>query len=317
MRKYFRFFFLILLNFSSLLYSNPKFESHLKTLSQKPAHHRMPGIDFIYMINLDERPEKWMRSSELLHQHGIFPYRFSAVNGWNLSVETINEIGLRYAPGMKGGYMGTSYLPGYDLKPIHRPIDEYGEVYFCHCMARGTIGIVLSHLSILHDALKSGYQTIWVLEDDIEIVSDPTKLTELIEELDATVGKKNWDILFTDRNTRNVHGVEVPASGMAPRPNFNPQNLKPYMIRKAVGKNFIRIGARFGAYSMIIRRSGIKKIYNFITSKSIFHPYDMDFHLPPGIKLYTVRKNIVSNLPTATSDNGRPAYKLRQKNESK
>lgn len=31
---------------------------------------------------------------------------------------------------------------------------------------------MLSHLSVLKDALDSGYETIWVMEDDIHIIQD-------------------------------------------------------------------------------------------------------------------------------------------------
>lgn len=283
-------------------------ENHLKKAENKSAVHTMEQIDFIYMINLDQRPEKWEFSNRQLNSYGISPYRFSAVNGWELSVEAINEVGLKFGPGMTGGYLGTSYRPENGLEQFHSIIEKEGEVYFCHCMARGTIGIVLSHLSILRDALESNYETIWVMEDDIEVLSNPQELSHLIQKLDRLVGRDDWDVLFTDRNTRDSTGREVPARGMAKRPNFNPKDLRQYHQCYQASSDFIRLGARFGTYSMIIRRSGIRKIYNFITSHSIFHPYDMDFYLAPGLKIYTVVNNVVSHLSVASSDNGGPNY---------
>jgi GR25 family glycosyltransferase involved in LPS biosynthesis len=283
-------------------------EDHLKIIDERSEIHRMKNIDFIYMINLDERPEKWQFCNHQLNPYGIFPYRFSAVNGWKLTLETINEVGLKYHPAsMSGGYLGTSYLD-LTLEQIHEPINKEGQAYFCHGMARGTIGIVLSHLSVLRDAILSNYNTIWIMEDDIEVLSNPHELSSLIEKLDQTVGKNNWDILFTDRNSRDSQGKEIPARGVAPRPNFNPKNIEQYFTCSQIDNNFIRLGARFGAYSMILRQSGIKKIYNFIISHCIFHPYDMDFYLPPGLKIYTVVNDIVSNFPLAPSDNGGPNY---------
>jgi hypothetical protein len=59
---------------------------------------------------------------------------------------------------------------------------------------------------------------------------------------------------------------------------------------------------------MILRRSGIKKLLQFFKAHQIFLPYDMDYILPPGIKLFTVLEDVVSNFPKADSDNGAPNY---------
>lgn len=72
--------------------------------------------------------------------------------------------------------MGTCYLPEYAFKPFHEPIHTIGWTYFCHCLSRGAIGIVLSHLSILKDAYDRGFETIWVMEDDIDIIKNPLNL---------------------------------------------------------------------------------------------------------------------------------------------
>ena len=87
-------------------------------------------------------------------------------------------------------------------------------------MSRGEIGIALSHLSVLQDAYDSGYETIWVMEDDIKIVSDPNMLSELIGELDVLLGKGNWDILFTDQDIRNAKAKYFPSNSTDKRLNF-------------------------------------------------------------------------------------------------
>ncbi len=283
-------------------------ETHFKKAPGKSDVSKMKNIDFIYVINLDQRPEKFKNCTDQLHPYGIYPYRFSAVNGWELTLEDIADVGLIFKPGMEGGFLATSYLPGNDFKPVHEQIGNYGQTYFCHCMARGTIGIVLSHLSVLQDAYDSGYKTIWVMEDDIQVIRDPQILSDLISELDSTAGKNNWDILFTDQDIRDAHGKYVPCFGMAKRPDFHPRSAKQYYQNKPVGQEFIRKGARFGAHSMIIRRSGMKKILDFIKAHKVFLPYDMDFYLPLGIRMYTLKNDVVSNQHQALSDNGYPMY---------
>ena len=281
---------------------------HFNKAENKGTGHSMKGIDFIYMINLDERPERWKKSLDQLQKFGVTPYRFSAVNGWkDLSIADINDVGLKFRPGMQGGYMATSYHPGQNFEPSHEIVKNNGQAYFCHCMARGTIAIVLSHLSVLQDAYDAGYETIWVMEDDIEVMQDPNVLSNLIEDLDH-LSKKRWDVLFTDRDIRDANGRYVPCSGSARRPNFNPSNPNHYAEKINIKRKFRKIGARFGATSMILRRSGIKKILNFIKEHEIFHPYDMDFFLPQGIRLFTVQRDVVTNQVDSDSDNGGENY---------
>jgi GR25 family glycosyltransferase involved in LPS biosynthesis len=301
--------FALLIFFSSMGFA--KLEDHFKKASGKSSYHTMKNIDFIYTINLDQRPEKFLKCTEQLHPYQIYPYRFSAVNGWELSLETINDVGVKFSPGMTGDFWGTSYLDE-SLGPNHDLLRNYGQVYFCHCMGRGPIGIVLSHLSILQDALDSGYKTIWVMEDDIEIVQNPKILSNLIQHLDAAVGEDKWDMLFTDRDTKNQQGEYVPCKGYARSPNFEPKDPQRFVMDQKVGSLFRRIGARYGAYSVIVRRSGMEKILRYAKTHNIFLPYDMFFYLPDDMRIYTVQKDVVSTEPRAISDNGGPNYLNKQ-----
>lgn len=295
--------------FSSAIFLHADVEDHLKKIEDKSSMQTLPNIDCIYMINLDERPEKWNHSKEQLSSFGITPCRFSAVNGWNLTLEEINDVGLLYSPEMRGGFMGTCYPLNGNFEPSHETIQCYGKNYFCHCMSRGAIGIALSHLSVLQDAFDCNYETIWVMEDDIHIVQDPKVLSSLIEKLDILVGHGNWDVLFTDRDIRNVYGQYVPTYWAGRRPDLLfPSTENNFSLREEISPDFMKIGARSGAHSMILRRTGIKKILQFCKAHQIFFPYDMEYILPPGIRLFSVLNDVVSNLPGASSDNGGPNY---------
>ena len=70
--------------------------------------------------------------------------------------------------------------------------------------------------------------------------------------------------LIIVRHKKNRNGEYVPCSSYAKRPNFSPMNSKRFKRKKNIDKDFKKIGARYGAYSFIIRRSGIKKILNFV-----------------------------------------------------
>lgn len=266
------------------------------------------NVDYIYMINLDERPEKYQMSLKQLEPYGITPYRFSAVNGWQLPLEVINTLGITYQAGMARTTLGTAYPLEAKGQPVHEPMQP-GKNYFSHCLSKGAIGIVLSHLSILQDAYDSGYETIWVMEDDVEVIRNPHIVSERIAQLDALVGKQRWDILFTDQDTKGQDGRYVHCRAYAWRPNFTPADPSKCLLQRRVGRDFKEIGARYGAYSMIVRRSGMEKLLNFFKTYSIWLPYDMDFTLPSQIRMFAVTEDIVSTMPRALSDNGGPNYK--------
>lgn len=279
---------------------------YFKNAPGKNRPFQLRNIDFIYMINLDQRPQKFAKCLDQFSFYGIEPYRFSAVNGWELSPEAINDLGICFQPWMSMEKWGTYYEE--DLEARHEPVQVYGKTYFSHCMSRGAIGILLSHLSVLQDAYDSGYQTIWVMEDDIEILQNPEILPDLIDRLDALVGETGWDVLFTDVDTKGQDGQYVPSFGFAWRPNYSPDNPGSYSHRVVISADFKKIGSRFGAYSMIVRRSGIEKILNFFKEFKIFLPYDIDFVLPQGIRLYSLNYDVVSTEPKAASDNSSPNY---------
>lgn len=301
--------FTLLLSLFCFIYSD--LENHFKAITDKADLHfnQMKNIDFIYLINLDQRPEKLAHCLNELAPYKIHPYRFSAVNGWEISLDVINDVGIKYDSSMTYDLLGTTFLPNKNFKPLHEVMNTPGRVYFCHHMTLGAIGIVLSHLSILQDAYDSGYETIWVLEDDIEVIQNPHLLSDRILELDNLVGTGNWDILFTDRNTKDRQGNYITCHGYAKRPNYSPLDIEKFSPQTCINAEFIQTGTRYGAYSMILRRSGIQKILDFIKTYSIFLPYDMEYYLPDNIKIYSLINDIVSTKGESPTDNRKPNYK--------
>ena len=288
-------------------------EDRLKKAEGKSDAHTMRNIDFVYMINLDERPEKFANASARLEAYGVRPYRFSAVNGWKMSVEEINDVGLKYTPGMMP--LRATFYPPED-RGIRRYefMREFGRTYFCDHMSPGSIGCALSHISVLKDAWDSGYERIWVMEDDIEVCGNLAEIPNLIDKLNALVGQDHWDVLFTDQNYRLPGGQYMIANGAAERPDMNcsleERYSEQYTINQQISPDFRRISARFATHSMIIQRSGIKKLLEFALSHKIFLAYDLDNYLPPGIQRYSLTQDLVTNLLEAPSDNTAPLYEL-------
>ncbi|MCB1118766.1 MAG: glycosyltransferase family 25 protein [Chlamydiia bacterium] len=272
---------------------------HLKKIDKK-KDHSWENIDFVYMINLKHRPEKWVSSKEQLDPYKIRPYRFEAINGKFIPFKIVNSLGVSYQPWMSNEGQGRHFsLNG----SVVEKVNVKGRNYFCEGMTKSALGCALSHLSILHDAYSVGYPLIWVMEDDIEVLRDPRLLPELIHRLDTLVGRKNWDLLYTDRDTKNRLGEYVPCTGYAWRPDYMPKTREEFGREKVVSQDFRKVRARFGNYSIIYNRSGVKKVLTFFQRYGIFHPIDIDMFMLDNLNAYTVTEDIVSTKIDAISDN--------------
>lgn len=304
--------FLFFSFFCNVLVNGASLESYFKKAAGKGNNHHIKNIDFIYLINLDRRPEKFADCLGQLTPYGITPYRFSAVNGWELPLDAFSDLGVKLSSSMNKKLKGSSYFAEDGGAPRHSMrLENIGQTYFAHCLSRGAIGCTLSHLSILQDAYDAGYNTIWIMEDDIELIKDPHLISGLIEKLDLLMAKGKWDILFTDKDTKNQEGRYVESSGFVHRPDVAPSDGEIVKIKRYLGEGFRRIGARYGSYSYIMRRSGMKKILDFYKTYKIFGPYD-DFAIIPDLKMITVLDDVVSTHPKVISDNGVPNYLIQR-----
>lgn len=136
----------------------------------------MDPIDCIYVINLDERINRWNQLRDSWKKNGLSINRVSAVNGWKLNNEVIKALSFPHKK-----------MPG------------------------GVLGCFLSHISVLKNAYENQFNIVWVLEDDAEFVGDPQKIPELITAL--SILDPEWDILYTDM--RNF-GIRQGGFGILP-----------------------------------------------------------------------------------------------------
>ena len=272
---------------------------HYRKLDYKWGCIAPDKIDYVYMINLDQRPERWNNSTSQLASYGIFPERFPGIYGWDIPVDVLNDMSLKFKPGMWSGRGSVMvFRPEKNGEPDFIFLDEswYGKSCFSGWTVKGTIGCSLSHLSVLQDAYDSGYETIWVLEDDIKVLQDPNKLTNLIEDLDALVGVDGWDVLYTDYDYLVVHSndelvKQIPAMW---RPDMLSFDLNILATHSDVSDQFLKIGSRMRAHSLIYRRCGIKKILDFYKENNNFLPYDQELALVPDIQTFVVKDSVVS-----------------------
>lgn len=275
-------------------------EQHFRKLEPKERSSPFRNVDNIYLINLDQRPEKLEICKQELSPYGIFPQRFPAIYGWVLSTQALSEIGLKYRPGMWKGREPVFYFPptgNGSHQYIQLDDSCYGFTFFSIWTSRGAIGCTLSHLSVLQDAYDAGYRTIWVMEDDISVRDDPHKLSSFIDELDALVGNDGWDILYTDLDHLRVdpNCDFLSQYPMMWRPDMESFDLQILAQITEVGANFFKIGSRYRAHSLILRRSGMKKILDFYKTHNMFMPYDHEIFFAPNLQVFTLRHAIVTS----------------------
>lgn len=249
--------------FVSFLFLNSclaDWKNYLSPCMNKEGNHCIEEVDFIYMINLRERPDKWDISLNQLKSYGIDPYRFEAINGWTLSPDAKEELKV-------------SSLPFW--------------------VRDGRLGCLLSHLSILSDAYKSGYQTIWVMEDDILVMRNPRLISQLIQQLDQIVD--DWDILYTDIESKDCSGQFIYPKAVFPRPYLKQKSTASYNCYRKINTLFVEVGMRYGCYSMILRRSGIEKILRYFEEHGFFYPLDNELCHVPHLKQITLTKEFITH----------------------
>lgn len=289
----------ILLNYSNSIEAN--IETHFRKIDpfeKNASPHSFGPIDFIYLINLDYRTDKLEWSLAQLEEYGISPYRFSAIKGQELTYDAISDIGVKFKPWMRYSNKVRYYPPKGD-KFITLNNMEVGKTYYSDTlnMNKGAIGCAMSHLSIMQDALDSGYELIWILEDDIIVRKDPAELISLIHHLDKKIGRNNWDILFTDQHHLTACNQPLLCNQYAEKPNYKHAHPKQATLHQRIDNYLYKIGSRFGTHSMIITRSGLKKLLNYIKQYGLFNPIDWEMTQPPGMNLYTVVNDVVGNAP--------------------
>ena len=114
--------FLTLFSFASAF---ADITSYLTRIESKAEYKNdIKLVDFIYLINLDQRPEKLQNCLTQLVNYQISVHRFPAIYGWALTLETFNDLGLKFLPGMSFNNIGwpehsdVCFFPGSGEKSV-------------------------------------------------------------------------------------------------------------------------------------------------------------------------------------------------------
>ncbi|NGX37503.1 MAG: hypothetical protein K1000chlam2_00659 [Chlamydiae bacterium] len=285
------------INLNSLL----SVEKHYRKFHTEAQTQQIEGIDFIYLINLDKRPDRLEESNAQLARYNIIPCRFPAIYGRDLSGNALKDTGVKYQSTMQKHQWVMSVSTEGTLEYDFLRDSCLGKTIYSQWMNYGAVGCALSHLSVLQNAYDSGYQRIWMMEDDIDIKQDPHLLSNYIEKLDALVGKTGWDVLFTDPKGNATQTPEEPVWWMS-RPNCLSLDQYSFSMQTKISDDFIKIGTRGSTYSLVINRSGIEKILEHMKKNHLFNPYDNELSFVENIQLYTLTYPLVTHLKGSISD---------------
>ena len=217
----------------------------------------LPPVDCIYVINLDERPEKWHRMQDLLEQRNLKVNRVSAVNGWKIADEVRNEVSGTYSKRMKNGHLG--------------------------CFS--------SHVSTLKNAFDNHYDCIWIMEDDVDFKENLSQIPNLLKQL--TEIDPDWDILYTDVDSRNLKGENICPNDARFRPDQPSISLTELNKRILITPDLMKLGQRYGMYSYLVSKKGIQKLLTYFTHVYLWSNIDIDIHRIPTINEYSTTRDVI------------------------
>lgn len=200
----------------------------------------LPFVDACFVINLDHRTDRWAYMQEISAREGVAFTRVPAVYGPTL-------------PSNIGSVLG-----------------EWDEYRRQRVMGIGphALGCMLSHLSVLYRAEQSSLGRIWVFEDDIVLHTTLSDVQYLVDAIEAELGSDSWDIIYTDRRTKQVSTSKA---------CFEPVKL------------------RCGTYSMLVSTTGRRKLLDHYRKYGIFRAIDRDLGLIPGMRFFQpAHQNLVT-----------------------
>lgn len=142
----------------------------LQSFVQRPEPETL-GFDRIYVINLKRRPERRLRMQKTLQVIGLQAEFWDAVDGRNLSVERLQDLGVTVMPG-------------------------YSDPYHKRPMTMGETGCFLSHYAVWQEVIQRNLSHVMVLEDDVRFERNmKNRLREELRQLDLN----SQDLIYLGR----------------------------------------------------------------------------------------------------------------------
>nr|XP_013189135.1 unnamed protein product [Amyelois transitella] len=172
------------------------------------------GLDEIYMINLERRPERRQLMELSFKELGMDVKLFQAVDGRKLDLNDLREYSVTLMP-------------------------NYEDPYHKRPMKAGEVGCFLSHYYIWEEIIKNKYAKTLVLEDDVHFV--PYFRHRLLGLMDE-VKDIDWDLLYLGRKVM-LGGDEEYITEHTTRPLYSYWTLG-YIVTERGAKKLMAAGPK-------------------------------------------------------------------------
>jgi hypothetical protein len=209
-------------------YDKP-FLSVLKKAKRKnKSAHNMPGIDFIYVI-ANKKCHRFNGLMRSFSRYGINPYRFTAFESKDISFNTMFRACIHGSRRYSGFEANRLIVRGGKFVLDKRKMSSAKEGYVNRAMSIKCISRALSHISIIKDAIDSGYEHIWIMDSGTELRRNPHDLSIYVAKANEEI--PDWTSLYTDYSERDQADQLKPLTKFYLRPDVDFYDPNYYLDR--------------------------------------------------------------------------------------
>ena len=209
-------------------YDKPFLSSLKAAKGKRKAKHNMAKIDFIYIIT-NKRCHRFDDLMRSFKKYNVTPYRFTSFGKKDLTSDLMFRTCVRGC--RKFGQLTANklvYTSG-EFKFATRKMCSNESGYVNRGMSQRQLARSLSHISIIKDALDSGYENIWIMDSGTQLRCDPIILSQYISAANTEI--PGWTTLYTDFGQRNLDDNIVPVNRFYFRPDFQFLDPDQYLSR--------------------------------------------------------------------------------------
>ena len=195
----------------------------------------------IYCINLDRRKDRWSQVSKEFAEIGILDTvkKFVAIDGSKVNRNSLNfsleDHSVKYL---------SQPLLKILLAKILKNLPKY--LFDRMIMSNGEVGCLLSHIEIIKEAEKKGFENVLIFEDDVVFCDDfNAKLAEFMANVPS-----DWDMIYLGGN-HNYHTGNKP---------------------EQVNKHVIKCNKTIAIHAIVVKNSIYKHILDI---NSLTKPIDL------------------------------------------
>jgi hypothetical protein len=313
---------------NSQSYDMPFLSALKQAKGKDKEYHKMSGIDFVYVITA----KKCNRFDDLkrsFSKYNVFPYRFTSFSPKDISHDTMFRTCLRGSRRYKRIEANKLVVRRGKFVLDKRKMRSSRAGHIHRRMSLKALSRALSHISIIKDALDSGYEHIWIMDSGTTLRTDPNTLCTYLERADKEI--PDWTSIYTDFSERDAEDYLEPIGHFYGRPDVEflepdeylvreEQNNDPYdysddevdggsdqdssggyqeredgLEKGKLDDKFTHVGLLKGAHSYILNKKGMKLIMDWYLDHKIFIPYAQEIQIIPGMHPYCTPEPITRN----------------------